>query len=202
MTTSDTVIAPSRGGRGARQRILDAATKLFYEEGIMNTGIERLTEVAEVSRRTLYNHFPSKTAIIDEYLRRVEIEGAPGEIALDRTDMEPKERLLAVFDDLPDGSPLRGCAFHNAGVEAANGLPTVRDAVVLHKTLFREKLVSTAQEAGASDPVALARQLSVLFEGARALTTSMNALDAHADARAAARVLIGAATHTPANEQG
>jgi AcrR family transcriptional regulator len=43
MTTQrDAQPADGRGGRGARQRILNTATDLFYREGINATGVERL----------------------------------------------------------------------------------------------------------------------------------------------------------------
>ena len=62
----------TKGGRGARQRILNAAAELFYREGINATGVERLAAESSVSKRTLYQHFPSKTAVVEEYLRSIE----------------------------------------------------------------------------------------------------------------------------------
>ena len=56
------------GGRGARERILRAAADLFYADGINSTGMERLTEAAHVSKRTFYQHFPSKAALVEAYL--------------------------------------------------------------------------------------------------------------------------------------
>ena len=53
-----------RGGRGARIRILNAASELFYCEGINATGVGRIASKASVSKRTLYQHFPSKTALV------------------------------------------------------------------------------------------------------------------------------------------
>jgi AcrR family transcriptional regulator len=53
-----------RRGRGARQRILNAASELFYFEGINATGVGRIASKKSVSKRTLYQHFPSKTALV------------------------------------------------------------------------------------------------------------------------------------------
>ncbi len=64
----------ARGGRGARERILRAAERLFYERGIHATGVAALMTAAHVSPRTFYVHFPSKTALVEEYLRRFESE--------------------------------------------------------------------------------------------------------------------------------
>lgn len=59
-------------------------------------------------------------------------------------------------------------------VETAGTLPDVKQAVIRHKQAFTRRLIDTAQEAGAADPESLGRQLAVLFEGAKALTTSLN----------------------------
>jgi AcrR family transcriptional regulator len=72
MTSLTETQEPTRhGGRGARQRILNAASELFYLEGINATGVERVASKASVSKRTLYQHFPSKTTLAEEYLRRL-----------------------------------------------------------------------------------------------------------------------------------
>ena len=73
--TSLTEKEPTRpGGRGARTRILHAASELFYFEGINATGVGRIASKASVSKRTLYQHFASKSALIEEYLRQVRQE--------------------------------------------------------------------------------------------------------------------------------
>ena len=119
-----------RGGRGARERILAAATTLFHREGIYATGVERLTEYAHVSKRTFYQHFPSKNDLVEEYLRRLHQDGGvPSEQAINNTDASPRARILAVFDSAP-GTRFRGCPFHNAAVEAAAAMPEIGRAHV------------------------------------------------------------------------
>jgi AcrR family transcriptional regulator len=199
-TTPNQVIERPRGGRGARERILRAAARLFYENGINTTGMERLTAVAQVSRRTFYQHFPSKDTLVEEYLRRLEGDGAPaGERVLTSSELTPRERLLGLFDDPPEDSLLRGCPFHNAAVETAGALPAVREAVIRHKRAFTQSLVDTAREAGAADPETLGAQLAVLFEGAKALSTSLDDPRPAGDARAVAAALIDAATSVGAS---
>src|ERR1700761_5021787 len=182
----------SKGGRGARQRILDAASELFYREGINATGVERLAAESSVSKRTLYQHFPSKTAVVEEYLRSIEQAVAdsvlPGAEASDQTR---RERLLAVFEaPVARGGPLRGCPFHNAAVEAAGAMPGVQDIVRTNKRSFIDRLTELATQAGAADPRLLGNQLAVLYEGAAALTTSLEEPSPWAQARAAAETLI------------
>jgi AcrR family transcriptional regulator len=180
--------ARSRGGRGARQRILDAAAELFYTEGINATGVERLAAESSVSKRTLYQHFPSKTAVVEEYLRS--IEERVGNLAGD-AGLPPRERLLAVFKTPPPrGGPLRGCPFHNAAVEAAGAMPGVQEIVRANKRNFVNVLVELAKQAGAADPQRLGSELGVLYEGAAALATSLDDSSSWAHARAAAETLI------------
>src|ERR1700709_2774891 len=73
-----------RRGRGARERILGAAQQLFRDQGINRTGMDQLCAVAGVSKRTAYQHFPSKDELVAEHLRRFDPEVMPG--VFDRTD--------------------------------------------------------------------------------------------------------------------
>ncbi|MFE0455161.1 TetR/AcrR family transcriptional regulator [Streptomyces sp. NPDC058914] len=198
MATSEaTAGTPRRGGRGARERILRAAVELFARDGIHVTGIAKLTDVAQVSTRTFYQHFSSKDALVSAYLQRVESdpEGpVHGETVLERSDLSARERLLALFAGSPPATVVRGCPLHNAAVEAAGTMPEAAALVERHKREFTERLIKTAAEAGAHEPETLGRQLAVLFEGANALSTSLNDTLPYQDARELARTLIDQAT--------
>jgi AcrR family transcriptional regulator len=184
--------ATSKGGRGARRRILDAAADLFYREGINVTGVERLAAESSVSKRTLYQHFPSKTAMVEEYLRSIEeSRGKPIKAGMHPADHTPRERLVALFD-IPDlgGAPVRGCPFHNAAVEAAGAMPGVQRIVRAVKRNYIDGVIELARQAGAADPQLLANQLAVLYEGAAAMATSLYDPSPWAHAQAAAATLI------------
>jgi AcrR family transcriptional regulator len=186
--------APSthgRGGRGARQRILNTATDLFYREGINATGVERLATEASVSKRTLYQHFPSKTAVVEEYLRCIQQGvGDPIQPGADAANHTPRERILALFaTPSPDGT-MRGCPFHNAAVEAADAMPEIHDIVQEHKRNYIKGLIKLARQAGATNPTLLGNQLGLLYEGAAALATSLDDPAPWTHARKAARTLI------------
>ena len=185
--------APSKGGRGARQRILDTATELFYRDGINATGVEKLAAESSVSKRTLYQHFPSKTAVVEEYLRGME-QRIADTVMLAGDDLTPRARLLAVFDGhTSDGKTFRGCPFHNAAVESAGTMPAVQDIVRASKVGFAEWLIDLATQAGATNPRQLGEQLALLYEGAGALATSLDDAEPWARAKSAAEVLIDAA---------
>ncbi len=186
----------SPGGRGARERILQAATTLFYAHGINVTGVEQLATVAQVSKRTLYQHFASKEAIVEAYLHHLAQEGhVPTIAALDRADLSPRERLLALFDALAPETDqtARGCPYVNACVEVAAPGHPAHELAARYKRGLIERLTQTAAEAGARDPAALARQLAVLHDGAAAQGTVLNSAEPARAARAAAWTLLEAA---------
>jgi AcrR family transcriptional regulator len=168
---------PVRGGRGARDRILASARKLFYFNGIRDTGVEALAEHAHVSKRTLYQHFPSKDVLIAAYLRDIIDTGGSRPEKNLAADGAPRARLLSIFDIAGRG-PFRGCPFHNAAVDAADDMP---------------ELAGAAAEAGLRDPVAVARRLAVLLEGATGLATSLGDTAPLRDARAIAELVVDAA---------
>ena len=177
----------------AQEKILSAAGSLFYREGIHATGVERIAQEAGVSKRTMYQHFPSKTQLVEEYLRGIhETGGMPNEKALDTGGLTPRNRLLAIFDG-PPTDRFRGCPFNNAAVEAADHMPGVHEVVHEHKLQFIARLTDVAAEASAKDPYQLGHQLAVLFEGATSLATSLNDTAPLLHARSAAEVLIDSA---------
>ena len=182
-----------RGGRGARRRILAAAAQLFYFEGINATGVDLIADRASVSKRTLYQHFPSKTALVEEYLRQLRQQG--GEESAQTPDATPRAQLLALFElaDAGEGR-MRGCPFHNAAVEAAGVMPGVEHIVHLHKRDYIYGLTELARAAGAADPEMLGNQIALLYEGASAMSTSLNDPAPWARARATAEALIDQAT--------
>lgn len=191
MTQREAQSADGRGGRGARQRILNAATRLFYSEGINATGVERLATEASVSKRTLYQHFPSKTAIVEEYLRCIQQGvGDPIQPAPDASKRTPRERILSLFATPSPDRQIRGCPFHNAAVEAADVMPEIHDIVQEHKRNYIKGLIKLARQAGAINPTLLGNQLGLLYEGAAALSTSLDDPAPWTHARKAAQTIL------------
>jgi AcrR family transcriptional regulator len=191
-TSPSTSSSTSGGGRGARDRILDAATTLFYTEGINATGVEHLAEHAHVSKRTLYQHFASKDELIVAYLRRFgEDKPLPPSVALDRTDISARDRLLEVFRPAPD---TRGCPFLNTSAELAEPDHPARIVAKLSKQAFIDALARVATEAGARDPQQLGHRLAVLSDGAQAQAATLQSGEPFELARGIAEQLIDAAT--------
>jgi AcrR family transcriptional regulator len=156
-------------------RLRTSSRYLFYREGINATGVARLANGASVSKRTLHQHFPSKTAVVEEYLRciqrRVGDRKRPGADSADRT---PRERILALFETPSPNGQMRGCPFHNAAVEASEVMPEIHDIVHEHKRAYIKGLIKLARQAGAANPTLLGNQLGLVYEGAAALSTSLD----------------------------
>lgn len=197
MTSPTEKESTRRGGRGARRRILAAAAQLFYFEGINATGVDLIAERASVSKRTLYQHFPSKTALVEEYLRQLRQQDGEGTgAAAQAPNSTPLAQLLALFEvEDAGGGRMRGCPFHNAAVEAAGVMPGVEHIVHLHKRDYIDGLTELARAAGAAAPEMLGDQIALLYEGASGLSTSLNDSAPWAQARATAEMLIDQATN-------
>ena len=177
-----------RRGRGARERILSASRQLFRDQGINRTGMDQLCAVAGVSKHTLYQHFTGKDELIAECLRRFDPDILPN--VFDRTDLTPRERLLAAFDV---HSPL--CPFIAAAVEIPDPGHPARMNARDYKRAFAERLADSAREAGATNPEQLGEQLALLVDGASARSRVLNT-DTLATAAAIATVLVDRAIPT------
>jgi AcrR family transcriptional regulator len=171
-----------RRGRGARERILSASRQLFRERGINGTGMDQLCAEAKVSKRTMYQHFDGKDELIAEYLRRFDPD-VMAEV-FDRTDLTPRERLLAAFDI---NSPL--CPFIAAAVEIQDPDHAARALASDYKKAIAARFGETAREAGATNPEQLGEQLALLLDGASARNRVLDN-ESFATAAATAAVLI------------
>jgi AcrR family transcriptional regulator len=176
------------------ERLAETAGRLFYARGIRAVGVELIAEEAGTTKKTLYDRFGSKDALVALYLRRRAQRWQT--VALDRLDRHPepgKDRVLLVFDALDDwlSEQWRGCAFVNAYAEIGGtdhpGLPVVRS----EKAWMRQLFVALVDEAGYDDPVGLGGQLHLLYEGAVVLLTAGDEPGALVHAREAAARLLG-----------
>ncbi|MHB8264010.1 MAG: TetR/AcrR family transcriptional regulator [Acidimicrobiales bacterium] len=181
----------------ARTRLLDAATDLFYSEGITATGIDRIVAQSGVSKPTLYAHFHSKDELLAAVLEQRHSERVA---ALEKWMRDhsgsPRERLLAVFDWLASwhaGDGRRGCAFVNAAAEVTGAAHPARDVAQRHKRWMREYLADLATQAGLFDPERMGSDLMLLVDGANARMLVDGDRTAAADAKRLATVLIDAA---------
>lgn len=179
----------------ARQRLIQAADRLFYREGIHATGIDRLVEAAEVAKMTLYNNFSSKDELVAAWLTwRHENWEQRLASRLDRAE-SATDQILAVFDAYLDPATepgQRGCAFLNAAAEIPSAEHPARAVILSHKHGVREFLVEQAKESGADKPDELGEQLFVLLEGGIVAAGVRGDPDPIRAARSAAETLLNA----------
>jgi len=180
-----------------KERILEAASDLFYRQGIRATGIDAIVKAAGTTKMSLYHYFPSKHDLVLAHLHKsagVMRERIMTGIA-ERASL-PKDRLLAVFDvfgELLLLDSFRGCPFINAATEASVDEEAFKQASADFYEQFRQSLVELATAAGARQPGLLARQLSLLLSGAIIAEQMQRDSGAIAAARQAAEILIGQA---------
>jgi AcrR family transcriptional regulator len=178
-----------------RERLLQAASDLFYAEGIHSVGIDRVIERAGVAKASLYSTFGSKEQLVGAYLdaRHAQVLGRL-RAAVDACE-DPVERILAVFDAQAQlfGTPeYHGCAFIAATAEAPAG-GRVDEATDSYRRDIRALFTELGAAAGAPDPALLASQLQLIYDGGGlAAKMDRNATIA-APARAAASALVALA---------
>ncbi|HEX4246936.1 MAG TPA: TetR/AcrR family transcriptional regulator [Pseudonocardia sp.] len=182
--------------RTARERLLAAASELFYAEGVNTVGIDRVIERAGVAKATLYSAFGSKEELVRAYLRA---RHAATEERMSR-ELEsryrtPKERLVGVFEvqGLSFTDPdFRGCAFISASAEARPG-GAVEEESADYRHWVHTLFYDLAQQAGATDPKQLAQQLVLVYDGAGIGAWMDRDPSAEAAARTVATALVAAA---------
>jgi AcrR family transcriptional regulator len=183
-------VAPS-----ARQRILDAAFRLFYARGIRAVGVDAIIAESGVAKATFYKHFPGKDDLVVAYLDKVDgLWSGQLHDAAAAAGAEPAAQLVGLFDALTSAcrrDGYRGCAFINAAAESMPGTP-VHDRTVAHKQAVLEWVTGIADEAGADDPAGLARALTLLLDGGLASGALDGSPEAAERARRAAAVLVSA----------
>jgi AcrR family transcriptional regulator len=157
--------------------------------------MDQLCAAAQVSKRTAYQHFAGKDELVAEYLRRFDPDVMPG--VFDRTDLTPRERLLAAFEVPATGL----CPFIAAAVEIHDPQHPACQHARDYKKAFAVRFAETAREAGAANPEQLGEQLALLLDGASARSRVLNT-DTFPTAAAIATVLIDNAIPTAARGAG
>jgi AcrR family transcriptional regulator len=171
MTMSSAPVAVDEiaaSGLSARERLLAAATALFYREGIHSVGVDRVIEVAGVTRATLYKQFAGKENLVLAYLEGEDAGLRALFDAAAATGGTPDELLdLVVAGIQADIAQrhTRGCPFINAAAEYPDEGP-VRALIATHRDWFRTTLRDLAAAAGLRDPEGVAGALVLLRDAA------------------------------------
>lgn len=160
---------PTRTRTPGRERLLAAASRLFYREGIKGVGVDRILEEAGVTRATMYRHFAGKEALVVAYLESEDatLRGYFADAEADGGT--PTELLGRIIDTIAldiTSYHTRGCPFVNAAAEFPDADSAVRRIVTAHRTWLRQSLSELARAAGLPDPEASAAALVLLRDAA------------------------------------
>jgi AcrR family transcriptional regulator len=153
---------------GVRDRLLDAADRLFYQEGVRAVGIDRLLTEADAAKASLYQHFGCKDQLVASYLERKTMDAR---VHIERylADTPPSQRALKFFDwvvDWAESKDFRGCPLQHTVTELTDAAHPARAIAHGQRKWFSERFLEWATAAGVKDAKATARALMVLFDGA------------------------------------
>src|SRR5690348_12179005 len=157
-----------------RERILSAASKLFYSEGIRAVSVDAVAAKAGLTKRTLYYHFRSKDDLVAAYLTaRDQPNMALFRRWFDEARGPLPAKVQAIFRQLARnaGHPKwKGCGFLRTSAELANlpGHPAIKIGAA-HKKKFEAWLRETFADAGIMQAPQLARQILLLLDGSFAV---------------------------------
>lgn len=193
-TTQDLSLTP------AARAVLDAASQLFYDRGINSVGVDAIAKEAGVTKKTLYDQFGSKAALVVAYLSERD-QNYRAWVEQEIEEEDGADRVLAVFDALNswmDAHSPKGCPFVHAHGELL-GSPDhpAHEVIRAEKAWERELFAELAGDVGCREPVALAAQLTSLLEGATVLRSISEVPDAFVESRRAAGALVAAQAAPP-----
>jgi AcrR family transcriptional regulator len=123
----------------AKQRILDTADVLFYDEGIRAVGVDRLISSSSVTKATFYKHYGSKDRLIGDYVDHRHRTAVDELADLVEQHLDSEAVLRALQESIANqiSSPdFRGCPFINAAAEFSDAMHPVRRSVVAHREWF------------------------------------------------------------------
>ena len=159
-----------RSRKQTRQRILDAAYLLFRARGYVRVSIEEIAAAAAVTKRTLYRHFESKDVIVAEILEDQDHLALTTSRALNYSPATTNEAVDLLFSEIAAWSAnarWAGSGFTRVVVELADlpGHPA-RAVARRHKAMLEAHLGNQLTRLNVASPIARARQIWLLAEGA------------------------------------
>ena len=183
-------------GPRPRERILDAATRLFADDGVHATSVDRVIAEAGVAPMTVYRHFAGKDELVSATLERWSrawLDWLRDQSGGDGDDAGA--RLEGLWDALEKwfaDERFRGSYVANVATElrAKPGHPA-QSTIAIHRAALRELLQDIATTAGVPSPPGAALQLHMLIDGATAAAVVDRQPGAAASARAIALALVG-----------
>lgn len=159
----------SSADMGAAQRVLAAASRLFYANGVRAVGIEWIVAESGVAKASLYRHFQSKDELVAAFLEREDREFWQQWDGVVAAAANAKSELMVLLDWIgmrvsSDG--YRGCPQINVAAEFSDPQHPARKIRRRHKVAMRERLRDIVGRIGVTRPDDTSDQLALLIDGA------------------------------------
>lgn len=168
---SPTADAPRAPRPAPAERLLDAATALFSDEGVRAVGIDKILRTADVARASLYSAYGSKDGLVTAYLDRLDFADRRRFAEFIAPIDDPADKVLALFDlaaSSAPGSGFRGCRYLNAVTEFPEERTGMLTPVGAHRDWLRDTLAELLVAAGIEDAAATAEDIRLIYDGALA----------------------------------
>jgi AcrR family transcriptional regulator len=164
--------APLKGEPSARERILAAASKLFYKEGIRAIGVDTVIAESGVSKASLYRTFDTKDALIAAFVtERDRLFWIWWDSIVEKHGDDPLALLDALLVGVARqiGRPgYRGCPFLNTATEFPDDAHPGRVVARANKEELQARLTALCTRIGVSNPERVGTQIFLLINGAYA----------------------------------
>ncbi|MDH6250752.1 AcrR family transcriptional regulator [Chryseobacterium sp. H1D6B] len=157
-----------------KDRILRAASDLFYKQGFNSTGINQIIAEADIAIGSLYNHFSSKNELLKAYLIKEELEWFKGFEEQSAQLLSPKDKLAALVKyrkKLQDSTNFAGCHFIKIISEVGDSNPEVSDFVKKHKQKQKDLIKEFVAQIQSADVEEMTETIFLLLEGALVIST-------------------------------
>lgn len=166
------VCSMPKSGELTRAKLLEAASVLVAEESLANLSIENIADRAGVSRRTFFQHFPSKDhllAAVVEYSRPTYLDRYRTWADECGADATIDQRIASIFENITQAAQnpnWKGCCFIRMAAELGSlqGHPVHVLVAAANQDMEKWLEKELAME-GYETPDSLARQLVVLING-------------------------------------
>lgn len=152
-----------------RDRIIKASAKLFYDHDTHSVGVDKICEIANVSKRTLYKHFSTKEILISDTISKLGEEWFEACSSVDSDD--PVKRIIHVFNmfesmaEVPD---FYGCVLMNTSIEQRDSNTLAKEVAKAFKDKLYNYFVQQGTQLNIDEPEELAEQLLLLYDGCSA----------------------------------
>jgi AcrR family transcriptional regulator len=153
-----------------RERLIKAATELFYTRGLRAVSVDKVIESAHTTKVTFYRHFSSKDDLVVAHLeRRAQLERDGIGTAIERAGGDPDRAFQLIAEQLgimACGPGFRGCPFINAAAEYPDPASAVRRTIDEHRAWCKNAFAALVEPLDLPDSGAIADDLMLIRDGA------------------------------------